>query len=112
MYLPFLQFKSNTACVCGLAECKDILSQFRQLNDLRGQVQTLPNPQSKTKTDLAKNKRQYMNRLTTHCTKAREALKSQVNESHIRLLRSKTIISDLAGPVMVEGSLSQLTLTT
>ena len=88
MYLPFLQFKSNTACVCGLAECKDILSQFRQLNDLRGQVQTLPNPQSKTKTDLAKNKRQYMNRLTTHCTKAREALKSQVNESHIRLLRS------------------------
>jgi len=93
MYLPFFQFKSNTACICGLAECKDILSQFRQLNDLRGQVQTLPNPQSKMKTDLAKNKRHYMNRLTTHCTNAREALKSQVNERHIRSLRSNKTVS-------------------
>ena len=42
MYLPCNTFKINTACIYGLGQCKDILSQFRMLKDLRGQVQTLP----------------------------------------------------------------------
>ena len=85
MYLPCNTFKINTACIYGLGQCKDILSQFRMLKDLRGQVQTLPkesiNPilkENTTNTALATiNKSHYLKSVQTHCRKGREALKSK-----------------------------------
>ena len=51
-------------------DCKDILSGFRDLKDLCGQVQTLPNPSPKVETALTNNKRHYLDRVSKHLHRA------------------------------------------
>jgi len=95
MYFKYTleKYKSNRTCVCGLGQvCVDIQDEFRALNDLRGQVQTIPNPTSSTKSSsqspVAANKHHYVKRVQAHCIQAKDQLKLQSNLNPVRLTRA------------------------
>ena len=69
------KFKSNQECFCDLGDkCIEIQSQFRKINDLRGQTQLMPNPKKDSKKHSDLNKLKYQKHCVTHRIEAKKIL--------------------------------------
>ena len=75
-------YKSNTKCVCGLDGSNSIMKMFRDIKDMQGEVQTLPNYiNGSLKSEVAKlNEHYYLKRLQKHVPTVRDAVSQQQNE--------------------------------
>jgi hypothetical protein len=61
------KFQSRTACICGLEECKEIVKGFRSIQDIRGNVQKLPNSvDDSKKKNIKEFNEHYWKRLLAH----------------------------------------------
>ncbi len=71
-------FKSNRECFCGLGDQYiEIQNEFRELNDLHGQTQLMPNPKKNSSKPSDKNKAKYRRRCIAHRIEGVQTLKDQ-----------------------------------
>jgi hypothetical protein len=86
MYFKFEgTYKSNRNCICGKGkECRKIQDAFRELNDIRGQTQKVPNPDIDAKGPVNQNKKHFIRRLTKHYSNTKVYLNEQSNKKSAR----------------------------
>ena len=83
------RYKSMTKCVCGLDSCKSIVMKFRDIKDMRGDLQKLPNSVTGSiKGAVAKLNDHYLKRLHQHAPSVRVAISQQQNEKVARTTRN------------------------
>ena len=89
MYFPrHKPFSSNISCICGLKECKSITTQFRAIQDARGQLQALPNSVANSrKTKANECIAFYGKRIRVHRPLVTNALDTQIKEKTVRSTR-------------------------
>jgi len=89
MCFPRLKpFSHSMTCICGLDECKSITTQFRAIQDARGQLQTLPNLLvNSRKTKANECIAFYGKRIRVHRPLVTNALDTQIKEKTVRATR-------------------------
>mmetsp|Transcript_12958 Transcript_12958/g.15827 ORF Transcript_12958/g.15827 Transcript_12958/m.15827 type:complete len:477 (+) Transcript_12958:178-1608(+) len=61
------KYQTRTACICGLDKCKDVVKAFRKIEDVRGNVQRIPNSiASSRKSSIQSVNEFYIKRLLAH----------------------------------------------